>query len=236
MKNNIIATGILALGLITGFTTSSAQAGLSDLTNAAITAGEVTLVQFETNNTFGTPSLAASADIKLNGSDHGVSAGLFRLKEQGQMNELLAFCVEIEQNLTFATTYNIVDTLFASAVESRLAKLFNTYLSGVSTSTAAAGFQIAIWEIVNDATLNLSIGDFLVNTASTGVTAAAQGFLTGIDGKSEGTVELTFLTSATGQDLIIWDDFGTSIVSAPASAILLMFGIGGLVMVKRKKA
>lgn len=253
MKNNIIAAGILALSLSSVFATSSAHAGLSS-TFINDTTAEIDIAG--PGNVFGDPNLSVSPlNVTFASTDNmgnpiaktqNLSAGLFRLTETQNTNDFIAFCVQLDQTISFATDYTINNALFAGMKLDRLQKLFNTYFPEVvdpnNTAVMAAGFQVAIWEIVSDATLDLSDGEFTLNENSTNsVRVQAQDFLDGLDSLTsmdyEVNLNLSFITSSLSQDFIVWDDeLDSSVVSAPASAILLVLGFGGLVAAKRKKA
>ena len=229
MKNCITKIGVVILSLSVLFTSASALAGLS---------GNVTLDRKDSSSIFGATGERLSTDVSVTfgapSSTLTVSAGLFRVKE-GTTN-YLAFCVELDQFLTLPTTYTVNNSLFSTGVVASLEKLFTNNVAAVIDNVTAAAFQVAIWEIVSgDASLNITAGEFILNTTGPVATKANE-FLGNLGGFGNG-FDLSFLAHTDKQDLVIFTERTEQVdVSAPATSVILMLGLGALFAASRRKA
>lgn len=151
-------------------------------------------------------------------------------------NPILAFCVELEQNIKINTTYSSFDLVEANEVLDDVSVTsINRLLSSLDdfdfTDSESAILQASIWELVYDNVLpgNLNDGAFKVNSSTAeGVLnqylAAAKVYTGALK------YELFVLKDANRQDLLVWRE-----VSAP-STIALFLVMAGLVMLRRQKA
>lgn len=180
-----------------------------------------------------------------------VAAGGFALK--GDLDgkpgvELFdAFCLDISTYLRLPSLYMISGSPFASdpltALQlSNIGKLFNTAYKGLDLTNATqnAGFQLALWEIVNEAAGNsyaLGSGNFSA-TGSAAANSMADTFLAGLSGAATQKYRMTFLESADprakdghySQNLVT-----VSPVPLPAAGLMLMAGLGGLGLMRRRR-
>ncbi|MEM9838098.1 MAG: VPLPA-CTERM sorting domain-containing protein [Pseudomonadota bacterium] len=168
-------------------------------------------------------------------TDSGVStqnfnAGAFELNDG--MRDLLAFCLDPE---TFLNLGEDFDTMVTAAkwdtVLTEIDKLFTSSYSLVNSAETAAGFQIALWEIIIDqgGTMDITDGIFRAS-ASVGAEAFANMALMAL--ASAGTGGFNFTTYVnSGQDLI-----NAEAVPVPAAVLLMAPVLGGLAMRKRRKA
>mgnify|MGYP001797986941 CR=1 FL=1 len=154
--------------------------------------------------------------------------------------DFLAFCVEVTQFISNPQVGQVTD-LFTGATFDAIDKLFSNAFAGealetaVDTSVKAAGFQMALWEVVYDTGAggyDLSNGTFQ-GSASGSVVAQANAYLAGIGNGAMGAYDITFLASELNQDLVTVTPVP---VPLPATALLRLGGLGGSAALRRKKA
>ncbi|MCQ0970651.1 VPLPA-CTERM sorting domain-containing protein [Paracoccus sp. TK19116] len=179
--------------------------------------------------------------ITKGGSSTNVLAGLFMLKDKVSGTKFETFCIDVYNTLgTPPGKYDTTQTSwFSTKATEAVQKLYNTAYASVSTAVQAAGFQLALWEIVTEDTskngFDLSKG-FFSATASSAVMNQAKSYLSGLTGKQTGSYDLTFFKSTStpkGQDLL---SATPSAVPVPASVLLLAGGLAGLGGIARRKA
>ena len=185
---------------------------------------------------FGSVNLFAPVTIDSEVYDGTFRAGQFNMTSE-EMGNFHAFCVEITQALGSGHTYENAPDLLDADVKNNVDRLFSSAYDLVTDSVTAAGFQVALWEIVEDTStgFDLSSGNFsAVDASLTGgsVVGTAQGFLDGLASASTGLFKLDYLGSATSQDLVTAQRAPTP-VPLPAGGLLLLSV--GLFLVRRNK-
>lgn len=168
------------------------------------------------------------------------NAGLFRLKTTGPDGvDFDAFCVDLFNTISMPATYHKDDFLFSGQVRQRLNALVANGLPLVVDSATASAFQLSLWEVITDTTLDLTAGDFRVTTNNSNARTLAAGWLDNITGADPvwkpGNVAFTFLQSDTNQDLLAIGLGGPTPVPLPAAGWMLLAGIGALAAAKRRK-
>lgn len=167
----------------------------------------------------------------------------FNYGQGGSWQELLTYCIELREGITFGP--NIEDN--ANGLPFELAELTtingitsdeqdileilwsNAFAESTASRAGAAAFQSVVWEVVNDESVDLMGGNFMLNendphTAQ--VITQAQGWLDNVeDGTWTSRTPLMALTNPESQDLILP-------IPEPASISLLLVGAG---MVLRRK-
>lgn len=169
-----------------------------------------------------------------------VQAGMFHLTGTPGLGEFVAFCVELTQRLQNPQDYNINPNLFSASKAADISKLFGSALMGgkmetvFDTAAEAAGFQIALWEVVYEtgSSYDMASGSFKAwgfdnNAAlSAAVNDKAKDYL---DGMANAPMPvLLFLENDDYQDLV-------TVVPLPAAGFLLAFGLAGLGLAGRRK-
>ena len=227
------------------------------LTATAATAASAATISLETQGGSVFGSNGSTAVQITSGADPvvkptWVAAGAFALK--GDLDgkpgaELFdAFCLDIATWLRLPSLYTVTGSPFASdplsaLQRSDIGKLFNTAYKSLdlTNATQSAGFQLALWEIVNEAAGNsyaLGSGNFSA-TGSAAANSFADALLAGLSGPVTQHYRLTFLASTDpridgghySQNLVT-----VSPVPLPAAGLMLMAGLGGLGLMRRRRA
>ena len=188
----------------------------------AVWAGQVQAYEI----TFNGFSFKSDVQINHNGTSLSVQAGAFLVDVDG--NDYTAFCVDLdhwmknEWSADFAPVASVNGGLAA-------AYLYDHFASTLSSNDAAAGLQVAIWEVVDDygSSLDLTAGNFRLTTKN-GVRNAAQGFLASLPADLSGYNTGAFILSSgscpRSQNLIV-----------PEPATMALLGLTLLPMAARSK-
>lgn len=201
-------------------------------------ASSVTLTYQDPNDSFGAGQLFVWMEIDSPVYDGTFRAGQFEFVLDGIEN-IMAFCIEVTQGLRNGKTYDVNPSPFSTAVIENVDRLFTSAYDSVTDAVSAAGFQIALWEIVEDTAsgFDLTSGVFMAPTNSNAtqqqVRNTAQSFLDGLATAGTGGYDLRFLTSPDSQDVVTFER--VSPVPLPASGLLLLSAGAGTVLLRRKR-
>ncbi len=219
------------------------------LSAAAVTAQAAPL----THNGFANGSVNVNVGQTNLGTSVGAAAGAFSVTWDG--DAFLTYCVELTQYAQIGQTHDYVlvegasyfDTNFTpalgqsgAAIIDRLGKLF-THLGGIATpatNVASAAIQLAVWELIYDATpvSSLSAGLFQENTGNAGAREAANVLLAGAAAVTESLFTIDVLRNSAYQDyLVIRANPERNDVPAPATLALVSLGLLGIGAARRRK-
>jgi hypothetical protein len=180
--------------------------------------------------------------INVNGSNTAVAAGAFALQysfDRTGWTDFLTYCLEPDEALGIsgltARQGVFVDGIgsapdYASSAGA-LTSLVNTWFGDSLTSaTRSAAFQVALWELAFDDSVDLAGGDFRFTQGGTtpnAVRAQALAYLNAANWVSGGE-PLDVILRVGNQDLI---------VQIPEPATIALFGIGlvGLAVTARRR-
>ncbi len=166
------------------------------------------------------------------------------------------YCMDVLNYLTDPQTVNVLSTESVpdtSTVADRGAKaawLFNTYSEGIRAESdeavadrKAAALQVAIWEVLYDATPNLGSGVFQgLNDFGAGVFTQARGYLSALFqgqtiGSSSFNNSLYFTSTATWLDSLGRNGAPgqDQITRVPEPGTLLLMGLGGVALFRNRR-
>ena len=178
------------------------------------------------------------------------SAGGFAVKGNLHgtgVENFTAWSVDIATRLRRSSTYTTTTSPFSTGVLtalqiSNIEKLFETGLKtlNLANNAQSAGFQLALWEVLYEKSgaFNLGKGNFKVSNSKAAI-AAGKALLTGMSGPITQNYDMTYLQSndSRGQGRQYSQHLVTAtVVPLPAGGFLLLGALGGLAVLRRRKA
>ena len=169
-----------------------------------------------------------------------VDTGVFNVSNATTGSSFLAFCYELLQGVN-VNALNGMTFSPSSVIPGAVQTLFNQSYAEVHFDNAVevAGFQIALWETLDDNNLNtgaLSNWAGATNSADEGdALFNAEIFLDRVvsGGANTGNYQLTVWQSPDSQDVI---QASAAAIPEPTSLMLGALGLAGLSLVRRRKA
>ena len=169
------------------------------------------------------------------------------MTSSSSLGNFVAWCLDLGHSISQGGPYSYDTTttpftntfdLFAAGAMARVQSVFDASYASVITSNTdqAAGFQLALWEVLYDSNWTLATGAFQA-TANAGILGYANTYLTaGLAGGNAGAYDLTYLQSnATNPQLQNLVTASPSAVPLPAGGLLLLAALGGLGLARRRK-
>lgn len=180
-----------------------------------------------------------SLKLPVSSSAQNYFSGLQKIQIDNA-DTLLAFCIDPFQWSSGSNTGYDQSADFNGFFGSKagaVAKLYSLfYTDTLSSNLNAAGFQLALWELVADSSVNLAAG-VVATTSGTNasIKSTAQAMLNALAGPAGSDQFLfTLYTSATNQDFLV-ATLSSNEVPEPQAYALLALGLGLLVGLRRQK-
>jgi hypothetical protein len=179
--------------------------------------------------TNGSASVSITSPITLS-----PSAGGFSMTDVDTSSTFQAWCVDIFQTLASPSSYTLqsASSFYSSdpGKATALSQLASSSLSSVTNATNSAAFQLAVWEIVNEASgggYSLTAGNFKASS-TTAVINAANSMLGNLSGPI--TMTASVWASGSSQDIAVFAP-----VPEPETYAMMLAGLGLMGFVARRR-
>lgn len=197
-------------------------------------------LEYQGATMWGTPDWHQGTSVTLQGQTwQPVLAGVIRLKDAVTNAPLITFCLDVTTWIGDPPgLYLIAADLLDGPVAQRVQALFDTAYDNVVNPATAAGFQMALWEIVHEVAgnpLDIRSGDFHVS-GSAAAMAHATGYLSGLTASTPQRYVLTYLESLSNTPGIGQDLVAVAPIPLPATALLLGGALAGMGFMRRRRA
>ncbi len=146
-----------------------------------------------------------------------------------------AWCVDIFHTLAWSTNYTLQSAAsFYSSDPGKataLSHLASNYLSSVTNTTNSGAFQLAVWEIVNEASggsYSLGAGNFQATSGNATAVSTANTWLSNLSGPI--TMTANVWATQSSQDLAVFAP-----VPEPQTYAMMLAGLGLMGFVARRR-
>ena len=197
-------------------------------------AAQPALADSLTFNGFSNGSISASitSPISLSASAGGISMTNTTPSPDVSFQ---AWCVDIFNTLASPSSYTLQSaSTFYSADPGKataLSHLASNYLSSVTNATTSGAFQLAVWEIVNEASgggYNLGAGNFKATSGDATAVTTANTWLSNLSGSV--TMTASVWSSGSSQDVAVFAP-----VPEPETYAMMLAGLGLMGFVARRR-
>jgi hypothetical protein len=236
--------------MMTAVLRSLALASALTVTAGAAAATTVTLGRQESNvfgtNGYRTGTISPGGSVAAGGFAVEVTSGDLGIAHLA--DAFTAFCLDIGHNLSLPSSYEATTTPFAgstlsSAQRGAIRALFNTGYNPAQLGNAnySAGFQLALWEIVNETSGTYALGGGAFRaTGFVGAISVANALLSNLGSTTPtGNWRVIYLQSLDGNDSGGAQDSQNLVTVAavplPAAGLLLLAALGGFGAASRRR-
>lgn len=201
----------------------SAMASVAILAGAASAANAITVPLSKSGSGyFGDENWGTSVSRTIGTSVYNGRAGAFHLTDG--INAFITFCIEPGVYINLREVFTVFED---APVADKIDRLYNAAYHEVVDAISASAFQIALWEVITETS-----GEYDVtnghHSAIAPSSTLANLFLDRLETAGTGKYKYTVYSNS-GQDQLT-----ATPVPLPASAVLLLAGLGGFAAFRRK--
>ncbi len=181
------------------------------------------------------PGLSEAVTINYNGNNQNVLAGAQSVRIDGA-SPVGLYCVDLDHANHFGDTYGVnVQGVSTVANGTQVNNLMTNFWSTLDTSTEAAAFQLALWDVVVDGGDGLSTGNFKGVNIGSGIASKFTEYQSAINsaGPESLTISVYNATSHGQNGNIHQNLIGAQAVPEPATLLIAPALIA--LLKKRKK-
>lgn len=211
-------------------------AGAATASTLMVGAASANTLDFTSWNGYSSVDITATPE----GSTGNTLSGAFEATDtNGTWGTFIAWCLDLEGVLASNSVYSATDDPFSNSdgvsteARDRIDDFFqdiDVIAQSNATTSQSSAVQIALWEILYDDDYNLGTGVFRTTGGSTSIAQELLDFAK--DNDLARTMKVTYLEAENGarQNLVT-----ISPVPLPAAGFLLLGGLGGLTLLRKRR-